>query len=462
MHSESVMSCEQDSIFGQFLQQHPETRYLDAYVCDLSCIIRGKRFPVREAEKLFRDGMMLPGSTFLLTVNGDSEDPENLGFSDGDPDEIARPILNTLAPCPWTELPTAQLMLTLQGLDGTPYYYEPRNVLKRVMDRFKSLDLHPVVAFEPEFYLLEQAADAESVPVPARLPLTGKPPASTQVYSLDEVEEFAHYFDQVVSICSNQGIRISAISKEYSPSQFELNLHHIDDALAAADHYVMLRRTAQGVARNHRMHATFMAKPFPDQSGSGLHIHISLLDQQGNNVFSGDGEYGKMESISDLMRYSLGGLRQTVAESMGIFAPNVNSCRRFQPEAYAPLRDDWGFEHRSVAFRIPKSKPEARRIEHRVAGADANPYLLIATVLAGIHHGIKHNIDPGTPTIGDAVAGHSRIIPSKFEEAMRITRDSQFLADYLGKPYIKVYTACKQEEYSKFQARSIDEFAWYG
>lgn len=456
------MSSQHAAVLEQFLEQHPDTQYLDAYICDLSCIFRGKRYPIDEAEKLFTEGMMLPGSTFMLTVNGDSQAPECLGYSDGDPDEVAIPIARTLAPCPWAELPTAQVMLTLQGLDGTCYDYEPRNVLKRVLDRFKTLGLRPVVAFEPEFYLLESAQNSQTGPVPAHLPSTGAQPTATQVYSLDEIEEFSIYFDRVVSICRQQGIRISAISKEYSPSQFELNLHHVEDAVKAADDYVILRRTIEGVARRCGLRASFMAKPFPEQSGSGLHIHVSLLDEMGNNVFSADGEFGKPDSISDIMRFSLGGLRQTMAEAIGLFAPNANSYRRFKPDEYVPIRDDWGFENRCVALRIPKSNADARRIEHRVAGADANPYLMLAAMLAGIHHGIRQKIDPGPPMIGNRPTKRSNPIPSDLNKAMSMVRESRFLAEYLGRQYTKMYTACKLEEYGKFQSCAADEFAWYG
>ncbi|MCY4219298.1 MAG: glutamine synthetase family protein [Gammaproteobacteria bacterium] len=455
------MSSHSTPMLDQYLKRYPQTKYLDAYISDLSCIIRGKRYPIEEAGKLFHNGMMLPGSTFLLTICGDSRDPENLGYSDGDPDEIAIPIVETLSPCAWTELPTAQMMLTLTGLDGTPYYYEPRNVLRRVLDQFDSLGLRPVVAFEPEFYLLQPDMDDETGPEPAHLPSTGRQPTSTQVYSIDEVEEFSSYFDQVVSACKDQNIRISAISKEYSPAQFELNLHHVDDALLAADQYVMLRRASQGFARRHNMRATYMAKPFPEQSGSGLHVHISLLDQNGMNVFAGCGQYGEIDSITDLMRHSLGGILQTMSESMGIYAPNVNAYRRFKPDCYAPIHDNWGFENRLVALRIPKSDPHARRIEHRIAGADANPYLLLATILAGIHYGIQQKIEPGPPTIGDTIPSHSNTIPTEIVQAMNITQKSQFLANYFGKHYVKVYTVCKLEEYNIFKSLKVQDFVWY-
>ncbi|MGR3913484.1 MAG: hypothetical protein OD918_02990 [Gammaproteobacteria bacterium] len=144
-----------------YLRRHPGTRYLDAFVCDLSCVMRGKRFPIDAAGKVFTDGMMLPGSVFMLSVSGDSHDPEGMGFSDGDPDEVARPIEGALAPAPWARQPSAQVLLTLCGLDGAPYYFEPRNVLARVLARFDELQLRPVVAFELEFSLLDAAHDGD-------------------------------------------------------------------------------------------------------------------------------------------------------------------------------------------------------------------------------------------------------------------------------------------------------------
>jgi len=442
--------------FGQFLKTHPQTKYLDAFYCDLSCVIRGKRYPVAEAGKVFESGMMSPGSSFLLAVTGESMDPEGLGFSDGDPDQLAVPVSGTLAPAPWTQIPTAQVMLTLQGLDGEPYYYEPRNVLARVLQRFAGLGLRPVVAFELEFYLF--AADQLQ---PPHSPLTGQRNHTTQVYSLEDVEDFALYLDEVVSTCALQGVTTGAISAEYSPGQFEINLKHSDHPMEAADHCVLFRRAVQGIARKRGYRATFMAKPRVENSGNGLHLHVSLLDQQGNNVFDGKGEYGTLQCVSEALAYSIGGLTDIMAESMGIFAPNINSYDRFVPNTYTPVTASWGFENRSVAIRIPKSPGAARRIEHRVAGADANPYLTLAAILAGMYHGITRQISPGPPSEGNAGSVSDSDIPFDLTEAQTRSRQSRVLSDCLGEKYIRAYTRCKLNEYRGFIESGDTQSHWY-
>ena len=210
--------------FQAFLAKYPKTRYLDAYFQDLSCVFRGKRYPVDQAGKLFSSGLMIPGGSFLLGVNGDSMDPEGMGFSDGDPDELGMPVPGTLVNCPWAQVPTGQFMVTLQGLDGEPYYYEPRNVLARVLDRFRELELQPVVAFELEFYLLDLARTPEGrIQVPVG-PLTGQRGDTTQVYSMDDVEEFGLFLDEVTRTCREQGVETGAITGEYAPGQVEINL----------------------------------------------------------------------------------------------------------------------------------------------------------------------------------------------------------------------------------------------
>ena len=225
----------------EFLKQYPDTKYLDVCYCDLSCVIRGKRYPIHQAKKVFESGMMSPGSTFLLAVTGESMDPEGMGFSDGDPDELGLPIPGTLVAAPWAQLPTAQVMVTLQSLEGEPYYFEPRNVLKRVLEKFSELELTPVVAFELEFYLLQTDKESDELG-PPRSPLTDQRTDTTQVYSMDDVEDFALYLDEVTTTCTLQGVTTGAISGEYSPGQFEINLQHSDEPVTAADQCVMFRR----------------------------------------------------------------------------------------------------------------------------------------------------------------------------------------------------------------------------
>ena len=351
---------------SEVLKRYPDTRYLDVYFPDLSCVFRGKRYPIGLADKIFSSGMMVPGGSFLLAVNGDCMDPEGMGFSDGDPDELAFPVPSTLSPSPWAQIPTAQVMLSLESLDGEPYYFEPRNVLKCVIDRFSGLNLRPVVAFELEFYLLDPQRTADGqLQVPIG-PLSKQRTGATQVYSMDDVEEFALFLDQVTTTCAEQGVSTGAISGEYAPGQFEINLQHSDQLLAAADQCMMFRRAVLNTARKHGYQGTFMAKPWARQSGSGLHLHVSLLDEQGNNAFDGGGLYGTAECGTDTLFHAIGGLASTMGDCMGILAPNHNSYRRFEPNIYVPVSPTWAYENRSVAMRIPKSHGSARyRASHR-------------------------------------------------------------------------------------------------
>ena len=443
------------------LSDYPDIRYLDVFYPDLSCVFRGKRYPVEQAEKIFDTGMMTPGSSFLLSVTGESMDPEGMGFSDGDPDEMGMPLIDTLVPAPWTQVPTAQVMLTLQSLNGTPFYYEPRNVLKRVLEKFESTGIRPMVAFELEFYLLDARRNKPGELTPPRSPLTGQVLDATQVYGLDDIEDFSRYLDQVTSICAQQGISTGAISSEYAPGQFEINLQHDTDVLRAADHCLLFRRVVQCVARQHGYRATFMAKPYSAHAGSGLHLHISLLDKDGKNIFDGGGRYATPACGSDRLYHGLGGLKALMYDSMGIFAPNVNAYHRFSPNSYVPVTPSWGYENRSVAMRIPKSPGNARRLEHRVSGADANPYLTLAVLLASIHYGLTRQLNPGDPVKGNAGTKVDPDLPLDLVTAMERLRHSQVLSDYLGQDYLNAYTSCKLNEYHAFVDSDKPEADWY-
>ncbi|MDH3716130.1 MAG: glutamine synthetase family protein, partial [Gammaproteobacteria bacterium] len=347
------------------LTAHPDTRYIDALYTDLCGIVRGKRLPIALAGKLFEGGVATPGSVFLLAVTGQSHDPLGMGFSDGDPDQLGFALPGTVQPVPWASQPTAQAMLTFRDASGTPFYYEPRNVLVRVLQRFAELELKPVVAFELEFYLLDQER-REGLPQPPRAPASGLRPHSTQVYGLNELDEFTDFLAAVDTACEQQNVTCQASSSENAPGQFEINLHHRPDALGAADDCALFKRAVQGVARHYGYRATFMAKPFPQHSGNGMHVHISLLNEQGENVFDGGGASGSEDSISATLHAALGGVLKIMPEAMGIWAPNMNAFRRFQPMSYVPVTPSWGFENRSVALRIPIGGGAARRMEFRV------------------------------------------------------------------------------------------------
>jgi len=204
---------------------------VDVFYADLCGLVRGKRYPVDQLDKVLKDGLATTGSALLLDTLGECHNPEGLGFSDGDPDCQLKVIPGTLVPAPWTRKPSAQAMVTFVNTDGTPYEYEPRNILAGVVERLRKMKLFPVVAFELEFYLIDRERQADGTPQPPISELTGRRLSGTQVYSVGEVEAFAEFFQDVETACTAQGIETGAITAEYAPGQFEINLQHLDDPM---------------------------------------------------------------------------------------------------------------------------------------------------------------------------------------------------------------------------------------
>jgi len=442
----------------QYLGEHPETQHVDAIFIDLCGFVRGKRYPVAEAEKLFTSGLQIPYSVYLLDVTGANSDPCGRGFSDGDPDGTALPIPGTLVPVPWSERPGAQVLMTMFDQQGRPCMVEPRNIALQVAARFHELGLRPVVAFELEFYLIDPKRDAEGRPQPVVSPATGEREKSTQVYGMEELGAFSAFFEEVEAACLAQHVPATVATSEFAPAQYEINLKHMEPAVVSADHCALLRHIVKCVARRHGMQATFMSKPFPDETGNGMHLHLSLLDAEGRNVFDDRDE----PTGSRLMRHAVGGMQATMADATGIFAPNLNAYRRFGPNLFVPVSKSWGVNNRSVAFRIPGGPGKDRRIEHRVAGAEANPYLVLAAVLAGAHHGIANALDPGPPSDGNAGAEVDPELPLGWERALERLGRSEILRGYLGHEYLRLYCATKHNEMASFNAHiSPLEYEWY-
>jgi glutamine synthetase len=442
---------------AQLLAAHPDTKWVDAIYADLSGVVRGKRYPIAHLGKLLSGTLAVPGSVFLLDSSGASHDPCGYGFADGDPDSPVKADPATLKPVPWAEVPTAQVLLRFYEKDGGPFRFEPRTVAAKVLARLAELKLRPVVAFELEFYLVDRARAAGGAPQPPLSPVTGVRDRETQVYAMNDVDAYAAVLQDVAEACAAQDITCGAISSEYAPGQFEINLQHLDDPLAAADQAVLFKRAVKGVARRHGLQATFMAKPYPEQAGSGLHLHISLLDQAGRNVFDGG-----RKPASPALLHAIGGVLDMMPDSMALLCPNVNSYRRFKPNVFTPMRRCWGYENRSVALRVPLGDGAARRIEHRIAGADANPYLVLATLLAGVHHGLTNKIDPGPPFEGNAGADYDPDLPFRPRRALERLQAGGPLTDYIGEDYARVYAACKLAELDSFESEISDrEYAWY-
>jgi glutamine synthetase len=276
------------------------------------------------------------------------------------------------------------------------------------------------------------------------------------VLAFDKLAEWAPLMADIDAACAAQGVPAGAATAEYGGAQFEVNLAHLPDPVAAADHALMLRRIVKGVARAHGLDATFMSKPFAGQSGSGLHIHLSLADAAGNafDPARPDGEA--------LLGHAVAGLQATTAEAMAIFAPNLNAYRRFAVNQFVPVNTTWGPNNRSVAFRIPAGEGAARRIEHRLAGAEANPYLVMAAVLAGVHHGLAGRLAPTPPASGNAGDTADPDLPLRLWTALDRIERSAFLAEWLGPRYPAAYAAIKRAEFEAFLADVLPrEYDWY-
>lgn len=440
-----------------FLAAHPDVTNFQVILTDADGVGRGKSVRRNELARIYTHGRYLPGSILGIDITGADVEETGLVWEDGDADRACWPIAGTLVRSPWQAPAAGQLLVTMHELDGAPSPGDPRHALKRVVDRFAELKLTPVMAIELEFYLLDRVRGENGRPRPPASPVNGYRPSHLQAYLLTDLDDQAPFIAEVYSACETQGLPAQTLISEYAPGQLEIVMHHRPDAMRAADEAIMYKRLVRGVAGKHGMDATFMAKPYADKSGSGMHLHMSLQDAGGKNAFASDDPRG-----NELLRHAIGGMAATMAECVGIFAPNANSYRRFRRNSYAPLAPSWGVNNRSVSLRVPAGPAETRHVEHRVAGADANPYLAAAAMLAGAHYGIVNRIDPGPPIEGNGYAQVSASLPSNWYDALARTEGSHFLKDYLGARFMEIYCAIKSAEQDRFYSQVTElDFDWY-
>ena len=434
-----------------FLAAHPEIEAIDIVLHDSNGIGRGKIIRRHELASLYEGGRHMPISILGLDICGEDVHETGLIWDQGDGDLRAWPIPGTLVPLHGTTPPRAEVLMSLYELDGRPMTSDPRHALQRQVDAFAADGLHPAGAFELEFFLLENSLSPEGKAQPARDVLDGRASHKTEVYSVDHLHGMLPLFSDIYAGAEKAGIKAETMISEYAPGQYELTLHYRKDVMRAADDLMRLKRIVRAQARAHGVTACFMAKPVEEYAGSGMHFHVSMLDHNGHNVFVEEVE----GQWTDTLLHALGGLRTTMGESMLVFAPHGNSWRRFSAQSYAPVSPSWGVNNRSVALRVPAGAKAARRIEHRPSGVDANPYLVAATVLAGIRHGMQNRIDPGPAATGNAYEGDDGLeIPRDWGQAIRAAEKSDFLKDALGEEMHRTFTAVKAAEYARV-ARTI-------
>ena len=434
-----------------FTAAHGAVETVEVLLVDLNGVVRGKWLPANALGKLALEGARLPRSTYGLDVWGEDVDAAGIALATGDPDGFLKPAPGTLVPVPWAQRPTAQILTSLLEPDQrTPCPLDPRRVLQREVDALASLGLRPMVALELEFYVI--AADGSAAAPPPGTPTTG-----SQLYDLDVMRHFAGLLGAMAAHCTVQGLPTDTAIAEFGPGQFEINLHHVADAVRAADHAVLLRRCLKQTARAHGLDATFMAKPYGDQSGSGMHVHVSLLDDDDRPVFA-----DPAGDVAPSLRAAIAGVLATAADNQLVFAPTANAYRRFQHSSYAPLVACWGFDNRNAAVRVPATTGRAARLEHRVAGADANPYLVVAAILAGIRQGIIEKLALGPPVDGDRIGTAGLAFTDRWGEAIQRFRDADHPRSWLEPEVHRAFVTAKEKERATMLTRVSDvEYATY-
>lgn len=416
--------------------------HLFACICDLNGVLRGKRLAADQLDKILSGAVRMPLSMCGLDIWGEDIEGGAMVFETGDADGVCVPTGRGVVPMDWTTKPTALVPLWMTEEGGAPFLGDPRRALANVVARYEKLGLTPVVATELEFYLTDPEGDA---PIPPRSPVTGKRLAHDDALSLEELEHFDSFLNDVFDACRRQGIPADSAISENGAGQFEVNMRHLPDALRAADDALLFKRLVRGIARQHGFAATFMPKPYGDRAGSGFHVHFSLADKTGKNLFDNGGDDG-----SPLMMNAVAGLLETIQENALTFAPHENSFRRLLPGAHAPSNVAWGYENRTAAIRIPGGDHKARRIEHRVAGADANPYLVLASILGGALIGIERDLTPPPAIEGDAYRMALPHLPLDWASAIRAFETGRTVPEIYAPRLQRMFVECKKQEQAVF------------
>ncbi len=436
--------------FGAYVAAHGAPEIVEVLLPDTHGVLRGKWIPGGAGAKIWGDGVAIPLSIFGLDIWGREVEETGVHIETGDRDGICRPVPGTLKPVPWSPRPAAQVMLSMyepNALSGEiPWELDPRHRLTTQLERLAARGLYPCVAFELEFYLLKPAPGAGGVPEPV-FPASANGPARQNMYSMSDLDAYAGLLHDIREAARIQGLPADTVISEAAPGQYEVNLYHRTDALAAADDAILLRRLIDGVARKHGVRASFMPKPFLDFAGSGMHVHVSLTDRDGANAF-GAGEAGDR-----LLRHGAAGLLATMADTALLYVPSYNGFRRLVPGSYAPTSVSWGYDNRAVAVRVPNGPAKARRLEHRIAGADAHPHLVLAAILAGMLEGIEKEMEPPPPLTGNAYEQEAPRLSYDMGEAIAAFARSDFVARAFGAEYQRVFAIMKEAELAAFERR---------
>lgn len=433
-----------------FRARYPDVRHVDLISLDIPGHFYGKRYPIDMLEKVAAGSpLKLPQNAVLLGTQGGLFQIGDYCFNDGDPDAPRRLVPGTLKPVTWEAQPLGQMLISSDATPA-PIAFEPREVLARVLQRLARRGIHPVVAFELEFYLFDRALKA-GLPQFPRDPLSADEDDQPNLH-IERLSRFADVLHDMVATANVQGVDANVITAELGPGQFEINFGHCTDGLQAADWAALFSRSTRGVARKHGHRASFMSKPYLHAPGSGMHVHVSLYDEGGNNLLAADGQRP--------LRHAVAGCLSLLPHCMPIFAANHNAFRRYGAMVNAASRASWGYEDRDACIRIPESDARNMRIEHRLAGADANPYLVLAAILCGLEQGLDAAQEPIAPLNDDRTSGID--FPKDMLSAVTAMQHAPAVIEGLGAEFVKVYCENKRQDHLAFMHEvSAREYRWF-
>lgn len=418
-----------------FLNDNPGVQYVDAVFVDLCGNVRGKRLASAELPGLFESGLSVPASIYFLDARGDVVSGLTaLESVTG----TAWPVAGSLSRVIWGQKPHGQVLLTLRDAKGSAFFGEPRNVLKRVVGRFADFDVVPALGFEIDVHLIARERSKDGAPV-----------------SLDPSETGAQ--DRILAdiAAAAEAQRLAALKVQTAGARVRCRFEGESDAVVAADQAVFLRQIVRAIARRHGCDATFMARPFLASAGSGLRVAVDLRREAGGSVFASD-------AGGELARFAVGGLQALAVESLALFAPSGNAFRRFGGAGATARNRRWGYGNATANLTIESRGASELVVSHRVAAADANPYLVAAAILAGVHHGIAQHIDPGPATKDDVGALVDPTFPTSIDAALLALENGSVAREYLGPAYVDLYCATKRAELDRFRdVIPPHEFDWY-
>ncbi|MDU8926569.1 glutamine synthetase family protein [Alisedimentitalea sp. MJ-SS2] len=419
-----------------------------AVACDLNGQMRGKRLPAISASKLDQGGVRLPYSVLNVDIWGSDIEDSPLVFESGDADGMALPTERGPVPMPWLENPSAMVPMSLYHDDGTSYEGDPRHALGAVLARYQARGWTVQAATEMEFYLVDDSDEALTPPIN---PLSNRRINSHAILSMRQLDAFDGFFTALYDACALMDIPAQSTISEAGLGQYEIDILHAD-AMRAADNAWLFKTLVKGLARRHGMAATFMAKPFGDDAGNGMHVHFSVLDADGNNVFNDGTDTG-----TPLLQQAVAGCLNAAHGSTLLFAPHANSYDRLVPGAHAPTGISWAYDNRTALVRIPGGAPVARRIEHRVSGGDINPYLTLAAILGAALAGIEDGATPPAPITGNAYDQDLPQLAPDWQSALTAFETDPFMARILPGEVIRNLCYTKRQEIRRIDALPVED-----